>query len=360
MAAEDDSGEKTEAPSSRRIEQARGEGNVGQSTDLNQVLSIIGGFLALQSFGPWLWENYIVVTKGLLSSQFFSREVTSEVITGELPNLIKMLLPPVAGIMLVSAVTGGLTSATQTKFLWSWKLLRPKFSNLNPMNGLKRIFGLNNFITLLKNIAKLAIIAPIAYASFLHLFPELLNLMERPINQLLPFTANALSYIFWRIISLLFVLAILDLSWQKWRTYRQLKMSKSEVKDEKKSVEGDETTKMQIRAKAMQRIRQQMMTDLPSADVIVTNPTHYSVALRYTAEDGAPKVIAKGKGYLALRIREMAADYGIPVIERKPLARALFASVEVGQTIPYELYAAVAELLAYVYKKRGHNPFRNK
>ena len=158
--------------------------------------------------------------------------------------------------------------------------------------------------------------------------------------------------------SFLFVLGILDLIWQKYNTKRQQKMSKQEVKDEKKSVEGDEQTKRKIVQIGMRRARDRMLANVPLADVVVTNPTHFAVALSYTNETGAPRVIAKGKNHLAQRIKKIAKENGVPVVERKPLARALFKSVEVGHEIPYELFKAVAELLAYVYRLKGKIPAR--
>lgn len=359
MAAESETGaEKSEAPSAKRLTQARSEGQVGKSTDLSQVLGMTAAFIALQYVAPSIWEDLQILTKGSLSFETSSEPFTIDLMRTHFYGLIKLLLPEILLIVLIAAIFGAGSIALQTKFLWSNKLLKPKFSNLNPITGIKRLFGAQNAMNTFKSIAKLCIICPIAYYAFFDLFPGLLQLIDAPLQDIFPYTSYASAYIFWRVMALLLILAILDFIWQKYSTHRQLKMTKEEVKDEKKSVEGDEKTKLQIRSKALQRARDRMMQNVPTADVIVTNPTHYAVALAYhVGEHSAPTVVAKGRGHVAKRIRKMAQEHGVPVLERKPLARALYKAVEVGHTIPYELYAAVAELLAYVYKLKGRNPF---
>lgn len=359
MAEENDTGEKTEEPTGRRKTQARGEGQVAKSVDLSQVLGITAAFVALQYIAPMMWRDIITLTKASLTSRYATEELTVVALRSNFISLIALILPEIMLLMVIAALFGAGSTALQTNFLWSNKLLKPKFKHLNPISGIKRIFSIYNSVNLLKSILKFAIIGPIAYFAFFDLFPELMGSMKLPVAEMLPFTADATAQIFWKIIPLLLILAIIDFAWQRYNTHKQMKMTKVEVKEEKKSVEGDEKTKMRIRGMALSRARQRMMESVPTADVVVTNPTHFSVALKYEIGPGkAPKVVAKGKGHIALKIREIARANGVPVVERKPLARALFKSVEIGQTIPYELFAAVAELLAYVYKMRGRNPFQ--
>lgn len=362
MALESESGqEKSEEPTGRRLSQARTEGQVARSMDLGNVTGITATFIALQYIAPWIWRDIQQVSIGALSYDPSVEPLTVSTLQIGFLGLLKALLPEMLLLIFISAFFGAGIIAIQTNFLWSSKLLKPKFSQLNPIKGIKRLFSAQNAVNLLKSVAKLCIIGPIAYFAFFDLFHQFLGLMDVPLTDLLPYTAYAASYIFWRIISLLLVLAILDYCWQRFNNKRQLKMTKEEVKDEKKSIEGDEKTKMQIRAKALARARERMMQNVPTADVVVTNPTHLAVALRYDMSvNDAPQVVAKGRGYVAERIRKIARENGVPVIERKPLARALFKTVEVGQSIPYELFAAVAEILAYVYKLRNRNPFRNR
>ena len=363
MAAEDpeSGGEKTEAPSGRRVAQSREEGMVAKSYDLAQLLNITAAFIALQHLAPMLWRDMQVVLRGGLASEKAYQAFTLDGMRHEFYGVLLLLVPKMLALMAIAALFGAGSLAIQTKFNWSTKMLRPKFTMLNPISGLRRIFSVANLFSLLKSIAKLAIIGPIAYGAFIDFFPQLINLMEMPMNQLMPFAGGAMWTIYIKIAKLLFILAILDYIYQWWSTNRQMKMTKVETKEEHKAVEGDERTRESIKSKGMQRIRQRILSNVRKADVVVTNPTHLSVALVYSFEKGsAPQVVAKGRGYMALKIREIAYAHKIPVIERKPLARALYQSVEVGQFIPYELYAAVAELLAYVYRLKGVHPLRKK
>lgn len=353
--AEEPAGEKTEAPTPRRRSEARKEGQVGSSVDFSNVTGITGAFLALQYIAPKLWDDMKLLVQGAFTSPLSTEGLNPENVQQQLTGVIAILLPEMLTIVCIAAICGAGCTAIQTKFLWSWKLVKPKWMHLNPIKGLKRIASFNNSINVIKQIAKLCIICPIAYLAFFDLFPELQNLMAMNVHELLPFTAMAIAYIFWKVITLLLILAIFDLIWQKYRTYKEQRMSKQEIKDEKKSTEGDEATRRRIMAMGLNRARQRMFETVPTADVVVTNPTHVAVALSYGMQRGtAPKVVAKGRGHVAKRIRELAKENGIPIVERRWLARSLYKTVEVGHEIPYELFKAVAELLAYVYKLKGN------
>ena len=353
----DESGEKSEAPTGKRISQARGEGQVGKSQDLSQILSLTAAFYGLQIVCPNLWNDLLIVFHGALSGENHHSVQEVPGMHGEFAGLLLLLLPDILLLFVIAAFFGAGCTAAQTKFLWSNKLLWPKFSKLNPVQGLKSLLSLRNAFNLWKSIAKLAVICPIAYMAFFDIFPGMLALMDVPITSVLTFTGEAASTVFWRIAPVLFIIALLDFSYQKWDNHKKMKMAKHEVKDERKATEGDEKTKLQIRQKGLQRIRDRMMDAVPGADVVVTNPTHIAVALKYDMTPGsAPMVVAKGRGYVAERIKKLAKENRIPVLERKALARALYNAVELGQSIPYELYAAVADLLAYVYKLKGVTP----
>lgn len=361
MADEGDSGEKTEKPTSRRRGQAREQGMVAKSNDLIQVLTMTTAFLLLCRLAPAMWGKQIVLFRAALTSDLSTHDMSIDELRLHFVNVILFLIPEVGMMLLATAFVGSLATMIQTNFLFSKKLLKPRLNMINPMAGFKRILSVQNVFQIFKQLARLAIIAPIAYFGFMEVFPQFFALMSIPITDLIPFAGTVVSLIFWRIMKLLFVLALLDYAWQKYRTAKQLKMSKHEIKDETKATEGDEKTKLRIRARALQRVRQRMLQGVKKADVVVTNPTHYAVALSYSAVPGsAPVVVAKGKNHLAQRIKEIAREFNVPVIERKPLARALFADVEVGNEIPYELYAAVAELLAYVFRIKGRNPLAKK
>ena len=355
--AESESGEeKTEKPSGKKISQAREDGMVGQSADLSTVFSMTAAFVAFSYYASEFWSNLLVMTKSALSFGEVNYTTTTGMFSLISAPTLK-LAPIVFLIMFSAAFFGTISTLLQTNFLWAPKLFKPKFSQLNPLNGIKRIFSVSNLFNLSKSIFKLMIIAPIGYFSFMNFFPSLMGLMTLPISQHLILGGEVIYSSFKKIISLLFILGIIDLGWQKWRNFKKLQMTKQEVKDESKAAEGDQSTKRRMLSVAMQRARQRMMQDVPKADVVVTNPTHISVALSYSGKPGtAPIVLAKGKGFVAQRIREIANAHGVPVVERKPLARALFASVEIGKEIPYELFKAVAEVLAYVYRVKGRRP----
>ncbi len=361
MADESDSGEKTEKPTGRRLSQSRSQGMVAKSADLSQILSMMTSVIVLERISPYLWQKLQVVFRWSFTSSYGTKQWEVSDLRLQFINLVYYLLPDILILMGIVASVGTMSTLLQTNFLWSSKLLQPKLDFINPMNGIKRIFSIQNWIGVMKSIAKLCVIGPIAYFGLVGVFPEFFSLMDIPIEQILPYATKTGDAIFWDIMKYLFILAILDYAYQKYRVGKQLKMSKTEVKDEAKSTEGDEQTKLKIRARAMQRVRQRMLNNVKKADVIVTNPTHFAVALNYSdAKGSAPIVVAKGADHLAFRIREIAKHHGVPIVERKLLARTLYANVEVGHEIPYELYAAVAELLAYVFKLKGKNPFTKK
>jgi flagellar biosynthetic protein FlhB len=346
--------ERTEMPTERRLEELRKEGTVPLSQDAVMVISITVAFLLIQ-FG---WQ-YLFVDMKLIMTKSFSLIKNPEPLTiTDLQNgftgLLWMIGPKLLVLFGVLALIAGLIVMLQTKWNVKEKKLAFKFSKLNPMEGFKRIFSIQNWGNTLKAVAKLGIILPIGYFALKRFAPDMITLIHTSIAELMDYTANAMNYLFWQIIKVLIVLAIFDYVWTRHHWLKNAKMTKDEVKDEKKSLEGDEETKRKIQAKGLRRIAQRIRQSVPQADVIVTNPTHYAIALKYdrTTMD-APQILAKGKGFLALKIREIAKASGVPIVERKPLARALYASGEVGKSIPYELFRAVAEVIAYVYKLKN-------
>ena len=360
MAEEGDSGEKTEAPSGRRVSESRSQGMTGASPELSQVIGMIAAFMALKSAVPWIWADVETVFKSSLSTDV-SIPFTSPRLHQGFINILLLLGPKVLFIMVVAGVVGGFTHAIQTNFLWSWALLKPKAKFLNPIGGLKRIVSIQNSINLLKQVAKLALLGPIAYFAFFHNLPLFMKASQIAIPGILAIIGTTSGAIFSQIIKVILVIALLDTIRKKYKHHKDLKMSKQEAKDEKKSTDGDETVRRKIIQIGMMRARERMMRAVPTADVVVTNPTHISVALKYDGTPGvAPVVVAKGQGHVALRIREIAARTGVPIMERKPLARALFKAVDVGQEIPYDLFKAVAEILAYVYRLKGKNPINKR
>ncbi len=362
MAEENENGQaKTEEATSKRIGENRREGMIAKSYDLSTVFSLMATFIALKYLAPYIWKDLILVTRAALETEKAYEPFTIDMLRYNFLALIWLAAPNTLLLILIAAVVGVLVTGIQTKFNCSTKLLMPKWNMISPLAGIKRIFSLQNLFNLIKSIAKLGIVGPVAFFSMQAAFPRILNMIDLPIAHLLPLTSQLANELFWPIMKILFVIGILDYAWQKYSTQQRQMMSMQEVKDERKSVEGDEQTKMLIRSKGLERAMQRMYQAVRTADVVVTNPTHIAVALKYTMEPGkAPIVVAKGQGYIADRIRELAREHGIPVVERKPLARALFKACEVDQQIPFDLYAAVADLLAYVYKLKGRNPFSGR
>jgi flagellar biosynthetic protein FlhB len=243
----------------------------------------------------------------------------------------------------------------QVGFFLNFSRIQPRASALNPFKGLSKIFsGRDGLVHMVMNLLKLVFVALVAYSAVHGKLPLILSTQQLDFVQIFGLGAQIVYSIALRIGAVLLVLAILDYAWQRWRNEQQLKMSKQEIKEEMRRMEGDPQIKSRRRQIALQRIVQGIRKNVPTADVIVTNPTHYAVALKYDAETmHAPKVVAKGADFLAQTIREIAVANGVPILERAPLARSLYRLVEVGQEIPEQFYSAVAEILAYVYELSG-------
>jgi flagellar biosynthesis protein FlhB len=265
-------------------------------------------------------------------------------------RLVLALCPFLLGMMLVAIVI----NLVQVGFFVNMEKLQPKLEQLNPLKGLKKIFGAGQgVVTMLMNLLKVSLIGIVVYSAVHDRMGQIAGSQLLTHEQIFALGAKILYDIALRVAVLLLVLAILDYAYQRYKIEKQLKMTKQEVKEEMKKMEGDPHIKARRRQIAQQRATQRLKQDVPTADVIVTNPTHYSIAIKYEAGMTAPKVVAKGVDFLALRIREIAGESGIPILERPPLARALYKHVEVGQEIPEQFYSAVAEILAYVYELNG-------
>ncbi len=242
----------------------------------------------------------------------------------------------------------------QFKFKVSTKPLKPKFSKLNPVSGMKRLFSMEKLIELLKSIAKIAIIMWVVYSTVKDDWVYLMKFYEMPLNQAIQLVGDVVINLGLKISLVFMIVAFADLFYQRYKFNEDIKMTKQEVKDEYKNAEGDPQIKSKQRQKMRQASQRRMMQNVPKADVVITNPTHFAVAIRYDASEApAPRVLAKGADYLAQRIKDIARENNVEIVENKPLARMLYANVEVGQEVPPELYQAVAEVLAMVYKMQG-------
>jgi flagellar biosynthetic protein FlhB len=346
--------ERTELPTDRRIQQLRKDGQMHMSHDLVQVLALVAGFLCLSITWNWLLDKMLLVMRKSFLLIATPEQVSLQFVYNGALGVLWQLAPPVIIITIAIALVATLAVMLQTNWNIKQKKIDFKISKLNPISGVKRIFSVQGVMQTLKALAKLAMILPVAYFALKSYAPQMIELIHLSIPDVMAFTGNGIWELFWKIMYILLALAVFDYFWTKFQWLKQNKMTKDEVKDERKSLEGDEATKRKIQAKGLQRIAQRIRQSVPQADVVVTNPTHYAVALKYDRNSmDAPIVVAKGRGFLALRIREIAKESGVPIMERKWLARSLYASVEIGATIPHELFKAVAEVLAYVYKIKG-------
>ncbi|MEM8756161.1 MAG: flagellar biosynthesis protein FlhB [Planctomycetota bacterium] len=346
-------GEKTEQPTSRKLLEARNRGNVPKSQDLSGVLSLVIAGITLLIFGGFIVGRLHDLTLRSLDP----RALAGRIGTGGVWDQVLLTARDAGGallpVMAVMATGIALVNFMQVGPLLTAKPLEPKLSKLSPIAGVKRVFGRKGLVKALMNIAKLAAVVLVAFIVISMNKAELVQLaVLQPVQAAMVVGMVMAEVLVW-ILFLLIVIGVLDYMFQRWQHRQELKMTKQEVKDELKSMEGDPEMKrrrMQIaQGIAMQRLGQ----DVPQADVVVTNPTHFSVAIRYDDAWPAPKVTAKGGDHMAFRIRQLAIGSGVPIVERPPLARALYWGTEVGDEIAPDHYEAVAEILAYVYRLDG-------
>ncbi len=352
--ADQDQADKQLDPTPRRIQKAREDGNVFKSQETTSVGMLVAGVSVLAVGTPLAFD----AMSGLMAYVFLGAAQTDfnlntlPRILADLGFRVAWILAPLFGVLMVAAVALNLF---QSGFLLTTKPLMPKGNRLNPGSGLKRIFSSQGAFNFFKALVKVALVAPIAYAHIEKRLPDIMMLHTHPLEDI---TSVSGSWILSMIVQMLMMLALLsaaDFAYEKWRYKKGLKMSHQEVKDESKDQEGNPEVKGKRRQKALEITRRGRLDHaVLKADVVVTNPTHYAVALRYDpSESDAPRVIVKGIRKRALRIKELAREHGIPTVEDRPLARALYASVEEEQSIPEELFPAVAALLAEIYRQQG-------
>ena len=344
--------EKTEAPTPRRRSKAREEGNVARSMEVSSVVVLSVSLAALAYLGPDMTER----AASLLTWQFqhiAAPDISEETIpvhVRRIASVIAAIILPFAGIVAVAAVG---SNVAQTGIMLSLKPLAPKASRISPASGIKKIISKRGAVELAKSLAKMAIVAAIAGWTLTGTLDALLPLMSADLFDAFGIILGAVLRMAAGAALALTIVAILDFFFQRWDNEKQLMMTKQEIKDEHKQNEGDPQLKGKIRSTQLESTRRRTMEDVKTADVVVTNPIRFAVALKYDTERSkAPRVVAKGARILARRIREIAIENGIPIVEDPPLARALYKACEVGSEIPLSLYQAVAELLAFVFRQR--------
>ncbi|MBF6616521.1 MAG: flagellar type III secretion system protein FlhB [Candidimonas sp.] len=353
--AEDSDLEKTEPASPRRLEKAREEGQVARSRELNTFMLLAAGVATLWFTGGRMYES---LTDILRSGLWFDLRVghdTNVMLTVAATSAMEAIftLLPLFGILVVVAI---FASVSLGGFLISAKALEPKFERMNPIKGVARMFSAQTMVELLKTLAKAAVIGIVAFMVISHYRDQMISLMHATPTAALTTGIGLVALCCALIVAGLILIVLIDAPWQIYSHHKKMRMSLQDVKQEHKESDGDPHVKGRIRQQQRAMARRRMMSEVPSADVIVTNPTHYAVALVYKEGGaGAPRVVAKGSGLVAARIREVADEHKVPQLSAPPLARALHHHVELGQEIPGELYAAVAEVLAWVFQLRSWN-----
>ncbi|EOC99722.1 flagellar biosynthesis protein FlhB [Caldisalinibacter kiritimatiensis] len=343
--------EKTEKPTPKKRKEAREKGQIAQSREVNSAFVLLFVFIGMKIFGSYMFENLIKYTNKVFTYYTSIGDIYNyKGIQKIFKELLLVVAKTVAPIVLIALSIGLAASYAQVGFLFTTKTLEVKLNRLNPIEGFKRILSKRALVELLKSIIKIFVIAYIIYAYVVNHIGAVKNLFSMKIEGIVKFIADISFHIGIRAGIVLAILAILDYGYQRWENEKNLKMSKKEVKEEHKQTEGDPQIKSKIKEKQRQMAMSRMMEEVPNADVIITNPTHYAIALKYdTTVYDAPYVVAKGKDLIAQNIKKAAKEASVPIVEDKLLARTLYKSVDIGEMIPEELYQSVAEILAYVY-----------
>jgi flagellar biosynthetic protein FlhB len=346
----DDGGDRTEAPTPRRLQEARDEGRIPRSVDLTAAVALMAAVILLKILGDGLFGGLLQITGDLGEPLDVAGGDLAAVVLRVALATARGLLP-FLGLLLLATALG---AVVQSGLSPSLKPLEPKLEKLNPAAGVRRLFSLDSATRAGQGVFKITLVALVAYVTITGELDTVLNAGLLEPAGIVQMSAALLYKLALRLGLTLLVLALLDYWYQRWNWWRRLKMTKQEVRDELKRMEGDPQMRQRRRQLQMRLALQRVGIDVPKADVVVTNPTEYAVALKYDeATMTAPRVMAKGKDLLAARIRQVAQQHRIPIVQRPPLARALYAAVEVGQEVPPAYYRAVAEVLAYVYRITG-------
>jgi flagellar biosynthetic protein FlhB len=352
--AEESFQEKTEQATPKRREDARRKGQVARSSELSSIAILAAGLLALSALGGYMFDQLGVFMVDALTNGIFI-----ELDPGSLHLSIgtwalgyARIVGPVVALLVVAAL--GINYA-QVGVLFTLQPLTPKAERISPLSGLKRIFSSRGLVELAKGLFKIGAVVYVTYLTIDSDMDSLIAYMDMSVGQIFTLSGDITITLAFRIVLLLLIMAILDYAFQRWEYEKNLRMTRQEVREEVKQQEGDPMVRSRIRALQREMSQRRMMDDVMTADVVVTNPTHVAVALKYDMENmPAPRVVAKGQRLVAQRIKELARDAGVPLVENKPLARALFKVVRIGDEIPEDLFKAVAQVLAFVFQlKRG-------
>jgi flagellar biosynthetic protein FlhB len=343
-------GDKTEKATPKRRDEARKKGQVAKSPDLNGAVVLLASLFALSIWGPHIWEQMGASMRGTLSLIATPDAASGRGLGQVMMENGRTAVLAVAPVAIVCLIFGVLANVGQVKLKPSLHGIKPDFKRIDPLKGAKNLFGPNLLFEGAKNLSKVAIVGAITAFAVVPKLDDLAALVGMPPTELVSHLAHTVLGIAQRAAIAYILIGIADFAYQRWRHEKSLRMDKQEVKEEQKSFTSPPEVRAAIRRRQMQAARARMMSAVPEADVVVTNPTHFAVALVYDGQKPAPEVLAKGQDLVAAQIRKVAAENGVPVISDPPLARSLHANVEVGHQVPEELFAAVAQLLAFVYR----------
>ncbi len=354
-----DNSDKTEKATPKKRSDLRKKGQVLQSRELPASLILLIMFLSVRIFGGNIYTGCSKIFNMFVSQNTeYNLQDPNEImrlVTFVLLEILKMVAP----FFIVAILVGVLSSYVQIGFLFTFEPIKPKFSHLNPINGLKKMFSSRSLFELAKSIVKVILVSWVAWSSIQGEFTNMMKLMDLSVVQIAAYLIDTALSIAIKICFSLLVIAAVDYFFQ-WRKHeKDIRMSKQEIKEEYKQMEGNPEIKSKIKQKQREISMRRMLKEVPKADVIITNPTHYAVAIKYDPQKmSAPYILAKGVDFMAQRIKEVAKDNKVHIMENKPLAQALYNTVEIGEAVPQELYKAVAEVLAFVYSMEGKNPAR--
>ncbi len=346
-------GEKTEKATPKKRQDSRKKGQVAKSQDMNTAINLIAVFGVLIMTGSFMYEQIVGLMKEFFQ-QMMLEELTEENLQVMIYEVLKMMGLTLAPVLATAVVAGVIANIMQVGFMFTTESIQFKLDKLDPIKGAKRIFSVRALVELLKSILKISIVGFVAFFVLWNRMDEIIVLSHLPVSDAIVLIADISVKVGLYAAIALFCIAILDYMYQKYDFEKNIRMSKKDIKDEYKNSEGDPLIKSKIKQKQRQMAMQRMMQEVPNADVVITNPTHFAIALKYDdTKSDAPLVVAKGVDFVAQKIKYIAKENDVIMVENRPLARALYDQTEVGQAIPEEFFKAVAEILAFVYKTKG-------
>lgn len=350
--AEDSGQEKSEQATQKRREETRKRGQVARSMEVNSAVMLLVGFGVLMLFRDHFMDGLMRSFSHIMShthTYHLTYSSTQQIFLSVMRDFLMLMLPLLAAMF----VAGLLVNILQFGFLLTGEPIQPKFSKISPIEGFKRIFSKRTLESLIRDILKIIVVGWIGWSAVKGLLKDTVMVADASIRQIMAFTGMAVFSISMKILVGYVVIAVLDYAFQRWDYERSMRMTPQEVREEMKQTEGDPLLRARVRTVQRELARRRMMDEVPKADVVITNPTEIAVALSYSPGMAAPVVLAKGRRLIAQKIRDKAQEAGIPIVENIMLAQALYKAVEIGHPIPGELYTAVAEVLAYVYRLKG-------